>query len=114
MAIANGSSVVSAIDNGMARVNEGRRVSSKSPSLARAVEVVMSKETDETRFKSLLKSWQLTLKLDSDHTCCLGGRAGPAGGWKSLPKMSCTSERDRRKGGHQAVGDFGYKLQPNQ
>ena len=28
---------------------------------------------------------------------CLGGRAGPAGGWKSLPKMSCTSERDKKK-----------------
>ena len=61
--------VVSANDNEMARVNEGRRVSSKSPSLARAVEEVMSKETDETRFKSFFKSWQLTLKLDSDHTC---------------------------------------------
>ena len=42
------SSVVYANDNEMARVNEGRRVSSKSPSLARAVEEVMSKETDET------------------------------------------------------------------
>ena len=43
-----GFSVVSANDNETARVNEGRRVSSKSPSLARAVEEVMSKETDET------------------------------------------------------------------
>ena len=43
-----GSSVVSANDDETARVNEGRRVSSKSPSLARAVEEVMSKETDET------------------------------------------------------------------
>ena len=42
------SSVVSANDNETACVNEGRRVSSKSPSLARAVEEVMSKETDET------------------------------------------------------------------
>ena len=64
-----GSSVVSANDDKTALVNEGRRVSSKSPSLARAVEEVMSKETDETRFKSFFKSWQLTLKLDSDHTC---------------------------------------------
>ena len=43
-----GSSVVSANDNETARVNEGRRVSSKSPLLARAVGEVMSKETDET------------------------------------------------------------------
>ena len=41
---------------------------SKSPSLARAVEEVMSKETDETWFKSFVKSWRLTLKFDSDHT----------------------------------------------
>ena len=68
-----GSSVVSANDDETARVNEGRRVSSKSPSLARAVEEVMSKETDETRFKSFFKSWQLTLKLDSDHTWWMDG-----------------------------------------
>ena len=49
-----GSSVVSSNDNETARVNEGRRVSSKSPSLARAVEAVMSKETDET-CKSFIK-----------------------------------------------------------
>ena len=41
-------SVVSADDDETARVNEGGRVSSKSPSLARAVEEVMSKETDQT------------------------------------------------------------------
>ena len=29
----------------------------------------MSNETDETSYKSFLKSWRLTLKLDSDHTC---------------------------------------------
>ena len=40
--------------DGTARVNEGHRVSSKSPSLARAIEEVMSKETDETRSKSSL------------------------------------------------------------
>ena len=64
-----GYSVVSANDDETARVNEGRRVSSKSPWLARAVEEVMSKETDETWFKSFVKSWRLTLKLDSDHSC---------------------------------------------
>ena len=42
------SSVVSAKDNETAHVNEGRQVSSKSPSLARAAEDVMSKEMDET------------------------------------------------------------------
>ena len=40
--------VVSANYYEMARVNEGLRVSSRSPSLARAFEEVMSKETDET------------------------------------------------------------------
>ena len=63
-----GSSVVSANDNQMDCVNEGRRVRSKSPLLGRAVDEVMSKETDETRFMSLPKSWQLASKLDSDHT----------------------------------------------
>ena len=43
-----GSLVVSANDNETARVNEGHRVSSKSPYLARARGEVMSKETDET------------------------------------------------------------------
>ena len=28
----------------------------------------MSKETDETRFKSFVNNWRLTLRLDSDHT----------------------------------------------
>ena len=41
---------LSEYDNETARVNKGRRVSSKSPSLARAVEEVMSKEMDETCF----------------------------------------------------------------
>ena len=40
--------VVSVDDDEAARVNEGCRVSSKSPSLARAVEEVVSKETDKT------------------------------------------------------------------
>ena len=42
------SSVVSTNDNETASVNEEPRVSSKSPLLARAVEAVMSKETDKT------------------------------------------------------------------
>ena len=41
----------------------------------------MSKETDETWFKSFVKSWQLTLKLDSDPTWSRGsdgrGSLGP-------------------------------------
>ena len=43
--------VVSADDDEMARVNEGRQVSSKSPFLVNAGDVGRSKETDETRFK---------------------------------------------------------------
>ena len=31
----------------------------------------MSKETDETRYKSFVKTWRLTLRLDSDPTCRL-------------------------------------------
>ena len=52
LAFSPGSSVVSANDNETSRVNEGCQVISKSPSLARSVEEVMSKETDETSFKS--------------------------------------------------------------
>ena len=48
MPTTTGSSVVSVNDNETARANEGRRVSSKSPLLARADEEVMSRETDET------------------------------------------------------------------
>ena len=65
-----GSSVVSVNDDETARVNEACRVSSKSLSLTNAVEEVMSKEMEETWFKSFIKSWRLTFKLDSDHTCC--------------------------------------------
>ena len=43
-----GTSIVSPNDDETAGVNEGCRVSSKSPWLARAVEAVMSKKTDET------------------------------------------------------------------
>ena len=34
----------------------------------------MSKETDETQFKSFVKSWQLNSKLDSDHTWQMSSR----------------------------------------
>ena len=44
-----GSMVVFANDNEMARVNEGRRVSSKNPLLA-IVEEFIQKEPDKTRF----------------------------------------------------------------
>ena len=56
-----GSLVVSANDNETACVNEGRPclVCSKSPSVARAVEEIMSKETEETWLKPSLKSWRL-------------------------------------------------------
>ena len=50
-------------------LTKGAESAQKSPSLARAVEEVMSKETDETWFMSFVKSWRLTLELDSDHTC---------------------------------------------
>ena len=43
-----GSPVVSANDNKTACINKGHRVSSKSPSLARAIKEVIRKETDET------------------------------------------------------------------
>ena len=43
--------VFSANDDEMVCVNEGHQFSCKSPSVARAVEKVMSKETDETRVK---------------------------------------------------------------
>ena len=50
--------------------SKGTKSAQKSPSLAlaRAVEEVISKETDKTWFKSFIKTWQLTLKLDSDPT----------------------------------------------
>ena len=49
------SSEISANDNEIARVNKGCPVSSKSPSLARAVNEVMSKGTNKTSFKFSLE-----------------------------------------------------------
>ena len=48
--------VVSTDDDETARANEGRRVSSKIPLLARAFEDVTSTETVEKQFNSLVKS----------------------------------------------------------
>ena len=59
---------MAANDNETVRVNEGRQVSSKSPLLAKSVEAVISKETGETGFASLVKNWRLTSGLDSDQT----------------------------------------------
>ena len=48
---------------------ESMKGTESAQKVARAVEEVMSKKTDETSFKPLVKSRQLTSKLDSDHTC---------------------------------------------
>ena len=56
--------VVSANDN----VNEGRGVSSKSPFLARGHQGSHEQGNGPDLIPDILKTWQLTLKLDNDHT----------------------------------------------
>ena len=68
--------------------NGGRRVSSKSPLLARAVEAVMSKETDYTWFKSFFKCWRLASKLDSYRTWIPTGTT-----WSRSPCQTTTMPR---------------------
>ena len=114
--------IVSVNDNETARVNEGCQVSSKSPSLTRAFEEVISKKTDEIWFKSFVKSWQLTPKLDSDHTCVQSVRserdaAGPQGSSGGSPprlqhRLLCPKDKKRGPqaagGGHQGRTLFLY------